>query len=62
MSTNKWIEHVRDFAKRNSVSYGCAISMPECKTSYTKGETEAKQVKKIVRKKERKRQVMLGIL
>jgi len=51
MSTNKWIEHVKDFAKKNSVSYGCAISMPECKASYKTGETQAKPVKKIVRKK-----------
>ena len=51
MSTNKWIEHVKDFAKQNSVSDGCAISMPECKASYKTGETQAKPVKKIVRKK-----------
>ena len=60
--SNKWIEHVKDFAKQNSVSYGCAISMPECKASYKKGETEAKPVKTIQRKNERKRQVMLSIL
>jgi hypothetical protein len=28
---SKWIQHVKDFAKRNNVSYGCALSMPECK-------------------------------
>ena len=34
--SNPWIEHVKDFAKRNNVSYGCAISMSECKSSYAK--------------------------
>ena len=31
---NKWVEHVRQFAKENGLSYGCALSMPECKASY----------------------------
>ena len=32
--SNPWITHVKEFAKRNNVSYGCAISMPECKNNY----------------------------
>lgn len=31
---NKWVEHVRAFAKKNKMSYGCAISDPKCKSSY----------------------------
>ena len=31
---NKWIEHVKSFAAKNNLSYGCAISKPECKSSY----------------------------
>lgn len=33
---NKWIEHVRAFAKKNNIAYGCAISNPDCKSSYNK--------------------------
>ena len=32
--TNLWIEHVKKFSKENGLSYGCALSMPECKASY----------------------------
>ena len=31
---NAWIEHVKKFSKKNGLSYGCALSMPECKASY----------------------------
>jgi hypothetical protein len=31
---NAWVEHVRRWAKANGVSYGCAVSKPECKASY----------------------------
>lgn len=31
---NKWVEHVRQFAKENGLSYGCALSTAECKASY----------------------------
>ena len=29
-----WIQHIKNFAKKNNVSYGCALSMPECKKEY----------------------------
>jgi hypothetical protein len=28
---NAWVEHIKQFAKDNNVSFGCALSMPECK-------------------------------
>lgn len=31
---NAWVEHVRKFASKNGISYGCAVSDPECKASY----------------------------
>jgi len=31
---NKWIEFVRAFAKKNNISYACAVSTPECKEEY----------------------------
>ena len=31
---NKWIEHVKKFAKENGLSYGCAMSKPNLKDDY----------------------------
>ena len=33
---NAWIEHVKEWSKENNLSYGCAISKPECKEAYQK--------------------------
>ena len=33
---NQWIVHVKDFAQRNGLSYGCALSTPACKAEYRK--------------------------
>jgi hypothetical protein len=32
---NRWVEHIRKFARENNKSYGCALSDPACKASYT---------------------------
>ena len=34
---NKWVEHVRAFAKKKGISYGCAVSDEQCKSSYHAG-------------------------
>ncbi len=31
---NAWVEHVRQYAKENNLSYGRALSMPDCKNTY----------------------------
>jgi hypothetical protein len=31
---NAWVEHVKDFARRKRVAYGCAVSNPECSKEY----------------------------
>ena len=31
---NKWIEHVKEFCKKNNISYGCALSHPDLKKDY----------------------------
>jgi len=31
---NRWILYVKHFALKNNISYGCAISNPECKAAY----------------------------
>lgn len=43
---SKWIEHIKAFAAKNNLSYGCALSDPECRATYT-------PVKKTTQKKER---------
>ena len=32
--TNKWIEHIKAFAKAHNISYGCALSNPKCLATY----------------------------
>ena len=31
---NQWVSHVKEFAADNNLSYGCALSKPECKETY----------------------------
>jgi len=31
---NRWVEHIRKFAKENGKTYGCALSDPACRASY----------------------------
>jgi hypothetical protein len=31
---NQWVSHVKQFAADNNLSYGCALSKPECKETY----------------------------
>ena len=31
---NRWVDHVKQFAADNNLSYGCALSKPECKETY----------------------------
>ena len=33
---NRWVEHVKEFSRQKGVSYGCAVSDPECKSSYVR--------------------------
>ena len=35
--TNPWILHIKAFASKNNITYGCALSDPQCKSSYKKG-------------------------
>lgn len=44
--TNPWVHHVRTFAEKNKMSYGCALSNPEIKAGYTVGKfTRPSEVK-----------------
>ena len=30
---NRWVEHVKNYAKPNNISYDCAIIEPNCKNN-----------------------------
>ena len=47
---NRWIEFVRMWARKNNISYACAVSRPECKEEYR---TKYGNRKKLPQKKER---------
>ena len=34
---NKWVAHVKQWAKKNNTTYGCAISDPNCAKDYKGG-------------------------
>jgi hypothetical protein len=36
-----WVEHVKDYAKRKGLSYGCALSDPKCSKEYKTGKALA---------------------
>ena len=41
--TNPWVEHIKKYAKDNNLSYGCALSTPECKNTYKKALSKSKK-------------------
>ena len=40
---NPWILHVKNYAQRNDLSYGCALSTPECKEEYQQNKKPKEQ-------------------
>ena len=41
--SNPWVEHIKKYAKANNISYGCALSTPECKNTYSKASSKSKK-------------------
>ena len=33
---NSWITHIKAYAQKNNLSYACALSNPECRSTYKK--------------------------
>jgi hypothetical protein len=31
---NAWVEHVRNWAKKNKLSYACSVGKPKCRAEY----------------------------
>jgi hypothetical protein len=46
---NPWTEHVKEVAKQKGISYMCAMSMPDTRTSYTPQKQLKKQMKEAKR-------------
>ena len=42
---NAWVTHVKQYAAANKTTYGCALSMPECKAAYKKEPTKVPKTK-----------------
>lgn len=40
---NKWVDYVKRWAKKNNMSYGCALGDPQLKIDYRKSSTTTKQ-------------------
>ncbi len=43
---NPWVSHVKQYAAANNTSYGCALSMQECKAAYKSKKEPTKTVTK----------------
>jgi hypothetical protein len=49
---NRWISFVKTYASENNISYGCAISNPECRATYKSYvKFKLKPTKKKIKKK-----------
>jgi len=58
---NRWTDHVKAFARKNNLSYMCAMSNPECSASY-KGVKAVKAVKaKGLTKKEKQENITMSM-
>ena len=47
MSSNKWVEHVKAYAKQHGLSYMRAATEPNCSKSYKEGKPPATKTKAI---------------
>ena len=41
---NAWVDHIRAFAAKHKVPYGCALSNPECRKTYKSKKPTATQL------------------
>lgn len=54
---NKWIEHIRTYAKNKNISYSCAVSDPDCSKTYKEKQAKTKAEPKEKPKAEPKAEV-----
>jgi hypothetical protein len=48
MPENRWVAHIKKFARDNNLSYGCAMSDPKIKDGYIPAPKKGKKGKKVV--------------
>jgi len=58
----KWTEHVKEYAKKNNISYGCAMSDPKMKEAYYKKHPKLSNEDKKQKKKEDDEKALLRTL
>lgn len=46
MTENAWVSHIREFAKRNKMTYACALTDPRCIAEYRAKKNAALRKKK----------------
>jgi hypothetical protein len=46
-----WIQHIKDFAAKNNLSYSCSMTDPECKATYVPVKKAKKPTKTSLKKR-----------
>ena len=41
---NAWVLHIKAFAAKHKIAYGCALSNPDCRASYKKKKPSARSL------------------
>ncbi len=41
---NAWVQHIKQFAAKHKIAYGCALSNPDCRKTYKSKKPTAKQL------------------
>ena len=41
---NAWVEHIKAFAKKHKIAYGCALSNDQCRATYKPKKLTAKML------------------
>ena len=41
---NPWVAHIKAFAKKHDLAYGCALSNPQCRATYKSTKPTARQL------------------
>jgi len=41
---NAWVQHIKQFAAKHKIAYGCALSHPECRKTYKSTKPNAKHL------------------
>ena len=44
LHVNPWVAHIRAFAAKHNLTYGCALSNPDCRASYKSKRPTARQL------------------